>query len=100
MSLHTSRRLDQTAAKPRALTPPDRLRRTTITWYTGVDLLNPYCDRESKWTPTDDSMIIAVTQKWSARPACGEFMEIQTTDKGKKVSLGRTYCQAPASRSA
>lgn len=60
--------------------------RTTITWYTGVDLLNPYCDRNSHWTPTDDSLIIAVTQKWSSRPACGEFMEIQTQDKGKKVS--------------
>lgn len=30
-------------------------------------------------------MIIAVTQKWSLRPACGEFLEITTQDSGKKV---------------
>lgn len=30
-------------------------------------------------------MIIAVTEKWSLRPACGEFMEITTQDD-KEVS--------------
>jgi len=57
--------------------------RTTITWYTGIDLLNPFCDRKTKWTPTDDSLIVAVTEKWSLRPACGEFMEITTQDDNK-----------------
>ncbi|KAL7005889.1 hypothetical protein EMMF5_004625 [Cystobasidiomycetes sp. EMM_F5] len=53
---------------------------TTITWYTGHDLLNPFCDKQSRWTPTDDSLIIAVTEKWSLRPACGEFLELTTVD--------------------
>lgn len=60
--------------------------RTTITWYTGIDLHNPFCDRKSRWTPTDEALIVAVTEKWSLRPHCGEFMEISTTDapKGKE----------------
>ncbi|KAK9900437.1 hypothetical protein P389DRAFT_157107 [Cystobasidium minutum MCA 4210] len=63
---------------------------TTITWYTGIDLLNPYCDRKTKWTPTDESMIIAVTEKWSLRPACGEFMEITTQDdKAPRTIIAR-----------
>lgn len=63
---------------------------TTITWYTGHDLLNPYCGRKSKWAPTDESLVIAVTQKWDKRPACGEFLEISILAndgrrKGKSV---------------
>ncbi|KAG0141764.1 hypothetical protein CROQUDRAFT_51230 [Cronartium quercuum f. sp. fusiforme G11] len=60
--------------------------RTTITWYTGHDLLNPYCARKTKWAPTDESLVIAVTQKWSQRPACGEFLEISipAKDGGRK----------------
>lgn len=42
------------------------------------------------WTPTDDSLVIAVTQKWELRPACGEFLEISMVGsdgvrKGKSV---------------
>ncbi|KAH9820721.1 secreted protein [Melampsora americana] len=63
---------------------------TTITWYTGHDLLNPYCGRKSKWAPTDEALVIAVTQKWDKRPACGEFLEISIVAndgrrKGKSV---------------
>ncbi|EGG01817.1 uncharacterized protein MELLADRAFT_91896 [Melampsora larici-populina 98AG31] len=63
---------------------------TTITWYTGHDLLNPYCGHKSKWAPTDESLVIAVTQKWDKRPACGEFLEISIIAndgrrKGKSV---------------
>ncbi|MBW0486221.1 hypothetical protein O181_025936 [Austropuccinia psidii MF-1] len=52
-----------------------------ITWYTGHDLLNPYCAQRSKWTPTDNSLVIAVTQVWSNRPQCGDFFELKV--KGK-----------------
>ncbi|EGG07491.1 uncharacterized protein MELLADRAFT_105838 [Melampsora larici-populina 98AG31] len=58
--------------------------KTVITWYTGHDLLNPFCGRESKWAPTDESLVIAVTQKWNLRPACGEFFEISVAG-GKSV---------------
>ncbi|PLW30279.1 hypothetical protein PCANC_23356 [Puccinia coronata f. sp. avenae] len=54
---------------------------TKITWYTGHDLLNPYCAQKSGWTPTDNSMIIAVTQEWKQRPKCGDFFELTVVDK-------------------
>lgn len=54
---------------------------TKITWYTGHDLLNPYCAQKSGWTPTDDSLVIAVTQVWKLRPKCGDFMELVVVDK-------------------
>ncbi|EFP75439.2 hypothetical protein PGT21_004596 [Puccinia graminis f. sp. tritici] len=54
---------------------------TKITWYTGHDLLNPYCAQKSGWTPTDSSLIIAVTQEWKQRPKCGDFFEITVVDK-------------------
>lgn len=34
-------------------------------------------------------MIIAVTEKWSLRPACGEFMEITTQDDKAVSSVQR-----------
>ncbi|WAQ91330.1 hypothetical protein PtA15_14A213 [Puccinia triticina] len=54
---------------------------TKITWYTGHDLLNPYCAQKSGWTPTDSSLIIAVTQEWKMRPKCGDFFELVVVDK-------------------
>ncbi|KAI9601964.1 hypothetical protein KEM48_001253 [Puccinia striiformis f. sp. tritici PST-130] len=54
---------------------------TKITWYTGHDLLNPYCAQKSGWTPTDNSLVIAVTQEWKMRPKCGDFFELVVVDK-------------------
>lgn len=50
-----------------------------ITWYNGNGLKNPYCAQRSKWTPSDSSMIAAVTEKWGDnRPACGSFLQVRT----------------------
>nr|AGT80103.1 expansin [Hemileia vastatrix] len=49
---------------------------STITWYTGEDLLRPFCADKSGWTPTDNSMIVAVTEQWGDRPKCGDFYQL------------------------
>lgn len=36
------------------------------------------------WTPTDNSLIVAVTQEWPERPACGEFLEVALKGHGGK----------------
>ncbi|CAH7673254.1 hypothetical protein BY996DRAFT_4597498, partial [Phakopsora pachyrhizi] len=59
-----------------------------ITWYSGEGLLNPYCVRGSSWTPTDSSLVIAVTKRWKSRPACGEFFEISVVGKRQPLQLG------------
>ncbi|GAA5922813.1 hypothetical protein JCM1841_000716 [Sporobolomyces salmonicolor] len=52
-----------------------------ITWYTGHDLLNPYCADKSGWTPTDKSYVAAVTQQWgSGRPKCGSFLQLKSRE--------------------
>ncbi|KAI5476166.1 hypothetical protein MNV49_000327 [Pseudohyphozyma bogoriensis] len=57
-----------------------------ITWYTGHDLLNPYCAQKSGWTPTDQSMIAAVTEQWGkSRPACGSFLNLKTPGSTKSI---------------
>ncbi|KAG0140519.1 hypothetical protein CROQUDRAFT_69275 [Cronartium quercuum f. sp. fusiforme G11] len=57
-----------------------------ITWYTGHDLLNPSCVRQSSWAPTDSSMVGAVTIQWSNKPACGRFVRIRHHEnKGKSI---------------
>ncbi|KAI0729383.1 hypothetical protein C8Q72DRAFT_829302 [Fomitopsis betulina] len=49
----------------------------TITWYTGHDLLNPSCWSKTAWTPTDESMVSAVTlEGWKNRPQCFKFVEL------------------------
>ncbi|EPT02740.1 hypothetical protein FOMPIDRAFT_54995 [Fomitopsis schrenkii] len=49
----------------------------TITWYTGHDLLNPSCWSTTSWTPTDESMVSAVTlEGWTNRPQCFKFVEL------------------------
>ncbi|KZS97787.1 hypothetical protein SISNIDRAFT_449355 [Sistotremastrum niveocremeum HHB9708] len=49
----------------------------TITWYTGHDLENPSCWSKSVWTPTDDSLICAVTLTgWTNKPKCFSFLEL------------------------
>ncbi|KAL8293764.1 hypothetical protein RQP46_000465 [Phenoliferia psychrophenolica] len=58
-----------------------------ITWYTGHDLLNPYCAQKSGWTPTDSSMIAAVTEKWGkGRPACGSYLQVSTPHVDLSIS--------------
>ncbi|KAK9900506.1 hypothetical protein P389DRAFT_207992 [Cystobasidium minutum MCA 4210] len=52
-----------------------------ITWYTGNDLLDPSCITEGKWSPTDESMIAAVTLNWPNKPPCGSFLELRKTKK-------------------
>ncbi|CAH7690576.1 secreted protein [Phakopsora pachyrhizi] len=42
----------------------------------------------TKWTPTDSSLVIAVTQQWSGRPNCGDFFEISVTGKSQPLQLG------------
>ncbi|SCZ88431.1 BZ3500_MvSof-1268-A1-R1_Chr10-2g02955 [Microbotryum saponariae] len=59
--------------------PPD------ATWYTKKDLLNPSCGRKSHWTPTDRSLVVAPTERWAHRPACGSFLRI--TAPGSKKSV-------------
>ncbi|GAA5888416.1 hypothetical protein JCM5296_000622 [Sporobolomyces johnsonii] len=57
-----------------------------ITWYTGHDLLNPYCADKSGWTPTDKSYVAAVTQQWgSGRPKCGSFLQLKSPTNGKSI---------------
>ncbi|TFK28832.1 hypothetical protein FA15DRAFT_633321 [Coprinopsis marcescibilis] len=52
----------------------------TITWYTGHDLQNPSCWPKTKWAPTDDSFVAALTQKgWASRPKCLKFIELCNT---------------------
>ncbi|KAF8211215.1 hypothetical protein K438DRAFT_1806898 [Mycena galopus ATCC 62051] len=49
----------------------------TVTWYTGHDLLNPSCWANTKWTPTDESFICALTlQGWNNKPQCFKFLEV------------------------
>ena len=51
----------------------------TITWYTGADLNLPSCADKSGWTPTDESLISAVTIKWgNGKPACGTFLQLKS----------------------
>ncbi|GAA6063223.1 hypothetical protein JCM10212_002445 [Sporobolomyces blumeae] len=58
----------------------------TITWYTGVDLNLPYCADKSGWTPTDNSLIAAVTLEWGkGRPACGSFLQLKSPTNNKSV---------------
>ncbi|KAJ3788820.1 hypothetical protein GGU11DRAFT_814755 [Lentinula aff. detonsa] len=48
-----------------------------ITWYTGHDLLNPSCWANSKWTPTDESFVCALTlDGWETKPKCFDFLEL------------------------
>ncbi|KNZ45959.1 hypothetical protein VP01_766g2, partial [Puccinia sorghi] len=59
---------------------------TKITWYTGHDLLNPYCAQKCMsssqiFALRTSSLIIAVTQKWTLRPKCGDFFELSVVDK-------------------
>lgn len=59
--------------------PATRTFTAVITWYNGNGLKNPFCAQNSKWTPTDSSMIAAVTEKWGDnRPACGSFLQVRT----------------------
>ncbi|SCV73715.1 BQ2448_6145 [Microbotryum intermedium] len=55
------------------------------TWYTKKDLLNPFCGRKSHWTPTDRSLVVAPTERWSHRPACGSFLRITAPGSNKSV---------------
>ncbi|KAH7916205.1 hypothetical protein BJ138DRAFT_1176072 [Hygrophoropsis aurantiaca] len=49
----------------------------TITWYTGHDLENPSCWSNSDWTPTDQSMVAALTEEgWEGKPGCFKFLEL------------------------
>ncbi|KAI0307346.1 hypothetical protein B0F90DRAFT_1807968 [Multifurca ochricompacta] len=49
----------------------------TITWYTGHDLLNPSCWKESVWAPTDNSFACALTlEGWTPKPECFQFLEL------------------------
>jgi len=59
--------------------------KTEITWYTGKDLLDPFCDAQSAWTPTDDSLVMAATEKWSARPPCGSFHRLTAPQNGNSI---------------
>ncbi|OAV98350.1 hypothetical protein PTTG_00398 [Puccinia triticina 1-1 BBBD Race 1] len=55
-----------------------RAMRVIITWYDGHDLLKPACfDESTKWAPTDDSMVAAVTIDWAGKPRCGSFVRIE-----------------------
>jgi len=56
-----------------------------LTWYTGHDLLNPSCCDRSGFTPSDHSMVAAVTEIWSAKPACGSYVVIRP--KGSKKAI-------------
>ncbi|GAA5934543.1 RlpA-like double-psi beta-barrel domain-containing protein [Sporobolomyces koalae] len=57
-----------------------------ITWYTGADLLRPYCADKSGWTPKDSSLIAAVTLDWGkGRPACGSFLQLKSPKNNKSV---------------
>jgi len=58
---------------------------SVLTWYTGHDLLYPSCCDRSGFTPTDKSMIAAVTEIWSGKPACGTYVQIRP--KGSKKSI-------------
>ncbi|GAA95118.1 uncharacterized protein L969DRAFT_95912 [Mixia osmundae IAM 14324] len=58
---------------------------SVITWYSGHDLLYPACQRHSRWNPTDNSMIAAVTLIWSEKPACGTYLQLRP--KGSKKSI-------------
>ncbi|KIJ70191.1 hypothetical protein HYDPIDRAFT_121714 [Hydnomerulius pinastri MD-312] len=49
----------------------------TITWYTGHDLQNPSCWKNTNWAPTDESYVAAVTEDgWATRPKCFKFLEL------------------------
>ncbi|KAH8917360.1 hypothetical protein BT69DRAFT_671685 [Atractiella rhizophila] len=62
--------------------------KSRITWYSGQNLRNPYCWQQSKWQPTDSSMIAAVTLGWKNGPDCGTFITL-TDPKSKKSVLVR-----------
>ncbi|EIW82399.1 hypothetical protein CONPUDRAFT_54045 [Coniophora puteana RWD-64-598 SS2] len=48
-----------------------------ITWYTGQDLKNPSCWSNGHWTPSDKSMVGAVTlEGWKSKPECLKFVQI------------------------
>ncbi|KAF8268248.1 hypothetical protein EI94DRAFT_1728139 [Lactarius quietus] len=60
--------------------------KVTITWYTGHDLLNPSCWKDSVWAPTDSSFACALTREgWTSRPQCFQFLELCETTKKKCV---------------
>ncbi|KAI9448224.1 Non-catalytic module family EXPN protein [Lactarius indigo] len=57
--------------------------KVTITWYTGHDLLNPSCWKDSVWAPTDSSFACALTREgWSSRP---QVLPVSRTTKNKCV---------------
>ncbi|KAH9179898.1 Non-catalytic module family EXPN protein [Lactarius sanguifluus] len=60
--------------------------KVTITWYTGHDLLNPSCWKDSVWAPTDSSFACALTREgWTSRPQCFQFLELCESTKNKCV---------------
>lgn len=72
-------------AKRKAVKKTSRKFSAFITWYTGKDLQNPYCADRSGWTPTDSSMIAAVTLNWGKnRPACGSYLALKAPN-GRSV---------------
>jgi len=58
-----------------------------ITWYTKHDLLNPACLPGGGWNPTDKSMVAAVTEVWSGKPACGSFVQIRSPKSKKAITV-------------
>ncbi|KAJ7699977.1 hypothetical protein B0H17DRAFT_1048014 [Mycena rosella] len=52
------------------------------TWYTGHDLLNPSCWKNTAWAPTDASFVCALTlQGWEDKPRCFKFLELCSSPK-------------------
>lgn len=59
--------------------------KSVITWYNKDGLEDPYCAQKSGWTPTDNSMIAAVTEQWGDRPACGSYLQLTAPGTGKSI---------------
>lgn len=66
----------------------------------GHDLLNPYCADRSGWTPTDNSLIAAVTISWGSaaggRPPCGSFLQLKAPAVNKAVIVRVSSALSPS----
>jgi len=59
------------------LEPEGASQEVKITYYNGVDLLNPSCWASIGWAPTDESYVCALTiSGWSDKPECFDFIEL------------------------
>ena len=86
----TCKRLDSDLCHHTLLASAVRLPRLTL--FLLFHSQNPYCADKSGWTPTDKSLIAAVTLEWGkGRPACGSFLQLRSRTSRARLVTARSH---------